>query len=168
MGYINKQILTAVVAAENGEIFELEGYGAAGMAGDQLFILTKSATCKMPHGSELMMLPRRSPILFNVSKDKFETMEFNPWEPGEKIYPVGVFNSPGHVNQYTCAYDDKGIDNPLPLFSYGAVGFGKNDFRSAAILVDTEPRQDLRLMPHEGVVKGVNLFQKKYPDNRLM
>jgi len=26
MAYINKQILTAVVAAENGEIFELDGY----------------------------------------------------------------------------------------------------------------------------------------------
>ena len=168
IAYINKQILTAVVAAENGEIFELEGYGAAGMAGDQFSVLTKSDSCKMPHGSELMMLPQRSPIVFNVSKDKFEIMEFNPWDPEKKIYPVGVFNSPGHVNQYTCAYDDTGIDNPLPLFSYGAVGFGKNDFRSAAILVDTEPRQDLRRMPHEGIVKGVNRFQKEYPDNRLM
>jgi pyruvate-formate lyase-activating enzyme len=168
IAYINKQIITAVVAAENGEIFELEGYGAAGMAGDQFFILTKADTCDMPHGSELMMLPQRSPIVFNISTDKFETMEFNPWDPGKKIYPVGVFNSPGHVNQYACAYDDTGIDNPLPLFSYGAVGFGKKDFRSAAILVDTEPRQDLRFMPHEGVVKGVNLLLKKYPDNRLM
>ncbi len=168
IAYINKQILTAVVAAENGEIFELEGYGAVGMSGDKLTILTKVDTCDMPHGSELMMLPLRSPIVFNVVTDRFEVLQFNPYDPKEKIYPVGVFNSPGYVNQHVCAYDDAGIENPLPLFSYGAVGFGKNDFRSAAILVDTEPRQDLRQMSHEGVVKGVNQLKKSYPDNRLM
>jgi pyruvate-formate lyase-activating enzyme len=168
IAYINKQILTAVVAAENGEIFELEGYGAVGMSGKKLSILTKADTCDMPHGSELMMLPHRRPIVFNVATDQFETMEFNPYTPEEKIYPVGVFNSPGYVNQHFCAYDDAGIENPLPLFSYGAVGFGKNDFRSAATLVDTEPRQDLRQMPREGVVQGVDRIQKSYPDNRLM
>jgi len=168
IAYINKQILTAVVAAENGEIFELEGYGAVGMSGKSLTILTKDDTCDMPHGSELMMLPHRRPIVFNVVSDQFETIQFNPWDPKEKIYPVGVFNSPGYVNRHVCAYDDAGIENPLPLFSYGAVGFGKKNFRSAAILVDTEPRQDLRQMPREGVVQGVNLLKKKYPDNRLM
>ncbi len=168
IAYINKQILTAVVAAENGEIFELDGYGAVGMSGDKFTILTKAATCDMPHGSELMMLPHRRPLVFNVVTDQFEVMEFNPYAPQEKIYPVGVFNSPGYVNRHVCAYDDAGIENPLPLFSYGAVGFGKNDFQSAAILVDTEPRQDLRQMPREGVVKGVDRIRKAYPDNRLM
>ncbi len=168
IAYINKQIPTAVVAAENGEIFELEGYGAVGMSGDKLTILTKTDTCDMPHGSELMMLPHRRPIVFNVSTDQFEVMEFNPYDPKEKIYPVGVFNSPGYVNRHVCAYDDAGIKNPLPLFSYGAVGFGKKNFRSAALLVDKEPRQDLRQMPRERVVLGVNRIKKKYPDNRLM
>ncbi|MCD4718611.1 MAG: radical SAM protein [Desulfobacula sp.] len=91
-----------------------------------------------------------------------------PFDPGEKIFPVAVFNSPGYVNRHFCAYDDEGIKDLLPLFSYGAIGFGKKDFRSAAILVDKEPRQDLRQMPQNGIVKGVKLMQKKYPDNRLM
>jgi pyruvate-formate lyase-activating enzyme len=168
IAYINKQILTAVVAGENGEIFELEGYGAVGMSGEKLTILTRKDTCDMPRGSELMMLPHRSPIVFNVGTDKFEVMEFNPYDPKEKIYPVGVFNSPGYVNQHVCAYDDRGVENPLPLFSYGAVGFGKNDFRSAAILVDKEPRQDLEQMPQKGVEKGVKRIKKLFPDNRLM
>lgn len=122
----------------------------------------------MPHGSELMMLPQRKPIVYNIAKDKFEIIEHSPFDPKEKIFPVAIFNSPGYVNRHFCAYDDEGIKNLLPLFSYGAVGFGKNDFRSAAILVDTEPRQDLRQMPHKGVVKGVNQMQKKYPGNRLI
>lgn len=168
MAYINKHILTAVAAGENGEIFELEGYGAVGMSGDQYQILTKTNSCDMPHGSELMLLPHRRVVVFNLLTDDFEVLETNPYDPGERIFPVGVFNSPGYVNRHFCAYDDTGVRDPLPLFSYGAVGFGKNDFRSAALLVDDEPRQDLRLMPIEGVRAGVDTCRNKYPDNRLM
>lgn len=156
------------MAAENGDIFELEGYGAAGLSGTHPVVLKKNGTVPMPHGSELMMLPQRKPVVYNIAEDKFEVIENNPFEPNEKIYPVAVFNSPGYVNRHFCAYDDKNINDMLPLFSYGAVGFGKNDFRSAAIQVDKEPRQDLRQMPRKGVVKGVRKMQKKYPDNRLM
>ena len=122
----------------------------------------------MPHGSELMMLPDRAPIVFNLVTDRFETLETNPFQPEQRIYPVGVFNSPGYVNLHFCAYDDFGMETPLPLFSYGALGFGKNNFRSAALQVDDEPRQDLRLMPIDQVQKGVEKYRKKYPDNRLM
>ncbi|CCK78888.1 radical SAM protein [Desulfobacula toluolica] len=157
-----------MVAAENGEIFELEGYGAVGMSGNTPVVLKKDATVPMPHGSELMMLPQRKPVVYNIATDRFESIEQNPFAPEEKIFPVAVFNSPGYVNRHFCAYDDEGIKDLLPLFSYGAVGFGKNNFRSAAIVVDTEPRQDLRLMPRKGIVKGVSQMQKKYPKNRLM
>ncbi|WP_022664955.1 radical SAM protein [Desulfospira joergensenii] len=157
-----------MVAAENGEIFELEGYGAAGMSGDEFVALTKDKTLDMPHGSELMMLPGRSPVVYNIYEDRFEVMDRNPYASDEKIFPVAVFNSPGFVNRHFCAYDDEGAEGPLPLFSYGAVGFGKKDFRSAAIRVDEEPRQDLRLMPQKGVAKGVDRMRKAYPENRLM
>lgn len=156
------------MAAENGDIFELEGYGAAGMSGNTPVVLKKKQTLPMPHGSELMMLPHRRPLVYNIAKDRFDIIEDNPFEPGKKIFPVAVFNSPGYVNRHFCGFDDTGIKDFLPLFSYGAVGFGKNGFRSAAILVDKEPRQDLRQMPRKGVVKGVNRMQKKYPENRLM
>ncbi len=160
--------MTAVVAAENGDIFELEGYGAAGMSGETLSVLKKEQTAPIPYGSELMLLPGRKPIVFNIASKQFEILEFNPFAPDEKIFPVAVFNSPGFVNRHHCAYNDENILDYLPLFSYGAVGFGKNNFRSSAIQVDDEPRQDLRQMPQKGVIKGVNRMQKKYPDNRLI
>lgn len=161
-------ILTAVAAAQNGEIFELEGYGAAGMSGDTPFVLSKEDTLPMPHGSELMMLPNRHPLVFNLRTGRFEILTQNPFTPSEKIFPVSVFNSPGYVNRHFCAYDDSSASTPLPLFSYGAVGFHKNGFRSSALLIDSEPRQDLRLMPEKKVLKGVKEMQKKYPGNRLM
>ncbi|MFH2091894.1 MAG: radical SAM protein [Pseudomonadota bacterium] len=156
------------MAAPNGEIFELEGYGAVGMSGNTPVVLKKNQTLPLPHGSELMMLPDRKPIIYNIATDQFEIIEYNPWALDEKIFPVAAFNSPGYVNRHFCAYDDEGIDTLLPLFSYGAVGFGADDFRSAALLVDDEPRQDLRLMPHDQIVKGVNRMTRKYPDNRLI
>ncbi len=156
------------MAAENGEIFELEGFGAAGYAGDRPVVLTRTDTIAMPHGSELMMLPGRSPMIYDVAADRFETLSRNPFAPDEKIFPVAVFNSPGYVNRHFCAYTCEKNAGTLPLFSYGAVGFGKNGFRSAALQVDTEPRQDLRLMPQKKIVRGVGRLRKKYPDNRLM
>ncbi|MCK5696245.1 MAG: radical SAM protein [Desulfobacula sp.] len=138
------------------------------MSGNTPVVLKKEQTVPMPHGSELMMLPQRRPVVYNIAKNQFEIIEDNPFDPGEKIFPVAVFNSPGYVNRHFCAYDDENIKNLLPLFSYGAVGFGKKNFRSAAILVDKEPRQDLRQMPHNGIVKGVKQMQEKYPDNRLI
>nr|NJM01815.1 radical SAM protein [Desulfobacula sp.] len=161
-------ILTAVGAAENGEIFDLEGYGAAGMSGETPFVLETADTVPMPHGSELMLLPHRRPLVYNLSENRFEILKKNPFAPKESIFPVAVFNSPGYVNRHFCAYDDTDITVPLPLFAYGAVGFGKGGFRSSALLVDAEPRQDLRLMPQKKILKGVKEMQKKYPGNRLM
>ena len=165
---MKKKILTAIVAAENGDIFDLEGYAAVGMAGHTLSVLQKDESIPMPYGSELMLLPQRRPLVFNLSTNSFEILEQNPYASQEKIFPVSVFNSPGHVNRYCAAYNDEGLNTPLPLFSYGAVGFAKEGFYSSAILVDSEPRQDLRLMPHKKILKGVEHMQKKYPDNRLM
>jgi len=165
---MKQKILTAVVASENGEIFELEGYGAVGMSGKIPVVLKKEETLQMPYGSELMMLPHRRALVYNIAEAVFEVLEQNPFNPEERIFPVAVFNSPGYVNRYFCAYDDEGIKDMLPLFSYGAVGFFKNNFFSSTILVDSEPRQDIRQMPYKKILKGVREMQKKYPQNRLI
>ncbi len=160
--------INAVVANEAGEIFELEDYGAVVMHGHTPSLLMRNESVEMPHGSELMMLPGMKPMVFSFDKGVFETLEENPYVPGERIFPVAVFNSPGYVNRYCSAYENPTPGRRLPLFSYGACGWLDSTFFSAAILVDDEPRQDLRLMPREGIVAGVEKMQKRYPDNRLM
>ncbi|MBA4367478.1 MAG: radical SAM protein [Desulfobacterium sp.] len=159
--------VTAVVADSNGEIFDLEGYAAVGMAGNHLEVLTGSETVSMPHGSELMFLPDRMPIVYNLSLDQFETLEEDPYHPGEPLFPVAVFNSPGYVNTATCAYEEEDFAAYLPLFSYGAVGWHQDGFCSAVIQVDEEPRQDLRLMKMEKVHAGIRAMRSLLPDNRL-
>jgi len=161
------KILTAVVADANGDIFELEGYGAVSMAGPAIEPLTVESSIKMPHGSELMLLPDRRPMLWNLTRKRYEVVSENPYAPGEPLYPVAAFNSPGYVITGVSAYEEEPTAGYLPLFSYGAVGWYKNGFRTAALQVDPEPRQDLRRMKPEDVARGVKRKQKALPDNRL-
>lgn len=161
------QWLTAVVANEKGEIFDLEGYAAVGADGAQFTSLTPANTIELPHGSELMFLPDRVPVLLDRSTGRIGLLDRNPYAPDEKIFPVAVFNSPGVVLTHTCAYEERAQAPILPLFSYGAVGWRQEGFRSAAMVVDAEPRQDLRRMPQDRIVAGVRHMQKQLPDNRL-
>jgi molybdenum cofactor biosynthesis enzyme MoaA len=159
--------VTALVANSTGEIFELDGYAAVGMDGISRVPLTLDHTRSMPFGSELMYLPDRRPILFNTRNNRFETLKEDPYAPGEPIFPVAVFNSPGYVNSYLCAYDEIKNAQPLPLFSYGAVGWHRGKFRSAVVCVDREKRQDLRLMKPADVAAGIEKMRKLMPANRL-
>jgi len=159
--------VTAVVANQTGEIFELKGYAAVGMAVSSFVPLTLKNTVNMPHGGELMFLPGRRPVLFNIEKNRPETLNENPYSPGERIFPAAAFNSPGHTISYVSAYRENKGAGYLPLFSYGAVGWHGNGFRSAVIRVDRERRQDLRLMKQEQVITGIHQMKQQLPENRL-
>ncbi len=159
--------LAAVVANQEGEIFELEGYAAVGMSGKVLKPLRTGETLRLPFGSELMLLPDRTPILFNLQNQQFEAMANNPFVPSKRIYPVAAFNSPGYIVTHISGYQPTEKAKPLPLFSYGAVGWHEGVFRSAVVCVDRERRQDLRLMKKSRVLAGVESMRKKLPDNRL-
>jgi MoaA/NifB/PqqE/SkfB family radical SAM enzyme len=159
--------LTAVVANAQGEIFDLAGYAAVGGSGQDPELLSVSQSCNLPHGSELMLLPDRIPVLYNLLQNRMEALVENPYVPGEPIFPVAAFNSPGYVISQTCAYEERARADCLPLFSYGAVGWHRHQFRSAVIQVDHEPRQDLRRMPLEKVEAGIKRLRRQMPGNRL-
>ena len=159
--------LRALVANLRGEIFDLDGYAAVGRANDRLVPLTVDQTRITPYGGELMYLPDRKPVVLNIRTGQIETLRKNPFQPGEPIMPVAVFNSPGYVNQYLSAYRENREVAPLPLFSYGAAGWHNDHFRSAVLCVDNEPRQDLRLMKPEDIKTGIRHKKKQLPGNRL-
>lgn len=159
--------LAAVVANRQGEIFELDGYAATGMTGHQLFPLSVNSTTPMPFGSEVMYLPDRYPILYHIGRKKFEHLFEDPYHPGEPLHPVAVFNSPGFVVSSISAYEERENAGFLPLFSYGAAGGYKGKLRSAIFQIDREKRQDLRLMPQQGIVAGIRAKRRQMPDNRL-
>ncbi|MDD2389882.1 MAG: radical SAM protein [Desulfobacterales bacterium] len=159
--------ITAVVANERGEIFDLQGYAAVGMDGPVQVPLTVEQTVNLPYGGEMMFLPDRYPVVYNMKARRIETLKENPFVPGEAVFPVAAFNSPGYVTAYVTAYQERDTAGYLPLFSYGAAGWYRGKFRSAVICVDREKRQDLRLMKREDVIRGVSQMRKIMPDNRL-
>ena len=159
--------VTAVVANHRGEIFDLTGYAAVGSDGPVLEGLRADNTCNLPHGSELMFLPDRVPIVYDLQAHAMIALAENPYEPGEAIFPVAAFNSPGYVITHTGAWEERTGAGPLPLFSYGAVGWYRGKFRSAVYQVDKEPRQDLRRMPPDKVSAGVQTLSKPLAGNRL-
>jgi hypothetical protein len=159
--------LMALVANREGEIYELDGYAAVGMAGRQLAPLSTHDTVPLPFGSEMMYLPDRYPILYNIRKKNFESLHEDPYHPGEPLYPVAAFNSPGFIVSSISAYWERENAGFLPLFSYGAVGWFRGGFRSTIFRIDREKRQDLRLMPQQGVAVGIQAKRQQMPDNRL-
>jgi pyruvate-formate lyase-activating enzyme len=159
--------IIALVANADGEIFDLAGYAAVGSDGPLNECLTVSNTVPLPHGSELMYLPDRAPVLYDLRSRQWVVLPENPYAPGEAIYPVAAFNSPGYMVTHTSAYEENAGAGFLPLFSYGAAGWHRNGFRSAVIRVDAEPRQDLRSMPLAKIKAGVARMRKQLPNNRL-
>ena len=159
--------LTAVVANAAGEIFELPGYAAVGMSGDRMTPLLAEDVLALPHGSELMFLPDRHPVVLNVATGGLETLRHHPDHPAEPLHPVAAFNSPGYVITAACAFRPGRSAGRLPLFSYGALGWRSGKFHSAVMRVDSEPRQDLRWMPRRQVVAGIQKMRRRLPGNRL-
>jgi pyruvate-formate lyase-activating enzyme len=161
------RFLTAVVANAAGEIFDLAGYAAVGADGPLQAPLASAQTLNLPHGSELMFLPDRVPVVYDLARNRLQALPENPHAPGEAIFPVAAFNSPGYLLTHTCAYEERPAAGFLPLFAYGAVGWHRGKFRSAVIQVDDEPRQDLRQMPLDRITAGVKRLRRRLPDNRL-
>jgi pyruvate-formate lyase-activating enzyme len=162
-----KALVAAVVANSQGEIFELEGYVAVGMAGFSQTPISTNQTIQIPYGSEFMMLPDRHPRVYNILRGEIETLYENPYTPGEPVFPVAVFNSPGYVITHTSAYEENKNAGPLPLFSYAAAGWYRDRMVTTAICIDKEKRQDLRLMKLEKIQKGIEKMRIKMPHNRL-
>ena len=159
--------LTALVADPEGRIIELPGYQALGMAGTTFTPLTAAGTIALPHGGELMMLPDRAPVLFCLETGRVQIVAENPYAPGQSVFAVAAFNSPGYVNTHVSGFAENPGARMLPLFSYGAVGWHAGAFRTALIRIDREPRQDLRRMPRERIVAGIARLRRHMPQNRL-
>ena len=162
-----KSWLKALASDRRGNVFELDGYAAVGMADGVSVPLTRDQSVNTPFGSELMLLPDRQPVVYNIRKGQLETLRENPYAPGHPIYPVAVFNSPGYVVTYVSAYQMNTGAGILPLFSYGAVGWSRGRFRSAALCIDRERRQDIRRMKPEDVRAGIAEKRRSMPANRL-
>jgi len=149
-----------VVSDKKGKISSIPHFEPVGMAGGHLFRLTPKDLIKLPHGSELFMMPKRPVVGYERRAGHFVSLD--------GYLAAAGFSSPGHTTTYNSAYLEKKGTGILPLFSYAALAFYKGEFYIAAKRVDRELRQDLRRMDIAGVRQGVKQLRKAFPANRLM
>ena len=82
--------------------------------------LTAASSCTCPTGSRCSST---SPPASSRSCTRTRM------RPGEPVFPVAVFNSPGYVITHVSAFRERSRARMLPLFSYGAAGWHRGRFR---------------------------------------
>ena len=131
--------ILAVVADEQGEVFEHPDLLMAGMNGTEVVRPLAEEMIPMPEGSRLFTIPQTPPIGFDRRSGQRLTTERLPRQwGGGPIQAVSAFLTPGFTRTLLPAadYQSKGIT--LPLWSYTAVGWCVEEerFYTAAVQVD--------------------------------
>ncbi|MEE8359341.1 MAG: radical SAM protein, partial [Candidatus Omnitrophota bacterium] len=156
----SKRIPEIVVSDKKGNIYNIPHVEGSGMKGGSFFRLRQTDLIKLPHGSELFMLPDRFAVAYDPASERFTALD--------GFFAVAAFISPGFTIEYNASYIEAGKPKMLPLFSYGAVVFYKSEFYVAATRVDKENRQDLRFMDIGRARRNVKRLRKVFPKNRLI
>jgi len=157
-----------VVADKRGKIFSMDFLAAAGMKAGHLTPLKPKDLIRLPSGSELFVLPDRRPIGYDTNTKGFIALGKDPFtKKSSEYFAVAAFPSPGYTITYNSAYSQGDTQRRLPLFSYSAVAFYKNEFYITAVRVDRELRQDTRLMDMQKAARNIKKLQKLFPENRL-
>jgi molybdenum cofactor biosynthesis enzyme MoaA len=158
-----------LVADRKGKIYNIPFLGPSGMEAGLFSKLTAKDLIRLPRGSELFILPERIPVGFDKKTKTNLALDKNPYsKKGKDCFAVSAFISPGYTVTHHSPYIEKKHAKRLPLFSYAAVCFYKDDFYVAAKRVDRELRQDLRFMDMDKVRKNAKELKKLFKHNRLV
>jgi molybdenum cofactor biosynthesis enzyme MoaA len=148
-----------LVADDAGEIYEDPRYIAAGMSGGDFVQLTPDDLVPLPEGSKFYFIPKGRPIGFNKRGGPVVV---------EGGYAVSAFLPPGYTRTYLPAYDEFRPDPLLPLWSYTAVAWYKEQFHATAVQIAWMKKADPKL--HDDDVIGPIVKKKlaQFPLNRLL
>ena len=157
------------VADARGRIFNVPFLSAVGMHAGFYDVLHPSHLIKVPYGSQLFMLPDRTPVGFDPQDHQLVSLDRHPFaKTPEPCFAVAAFMAPGYTTSYNAAYTEADGARMLPLFAYAAVAFYRGEFYVAGTRVDREPRQDIRFMDMNRVKRNVKIFRKQFLGNRLV
>lgn len=148
-----------LVADRNGEIYDDPRYIAGGMAGGDYVRLTPDDLVPLPEGSKFFYISKGSPIGFTKTGSAVVI---------EGVYPVSAFLPPGYTRTYLPAYEEVEPEPILPLWSYTAVAWYKDDFYAAAVQVAWMKKADPKLHDDDVIAPVVKRVLAQHPKNRLL
>lgn len=114
----------------------------------------------VPAGSDLFMLPGRTPLGFNPETGGPEVLR--------GAFATSTFISPAYLRLALPATvrDDDAPD--LPLFAYAPLGFSRGRFVTTAVRVDRSNRQDPTRFNLPMIRRLAARMLRAYPENRLI
>ena len=166
-----KKTILAVVADQQGEVFEHPDLLLAGMNGTECVRPVSEEMIPMPEGSRLFTIPGTPPIGFDARTRKKVVADRLPREwGGGNIQAVSAFLTPGYTRTLLPAADYQRKKQTLPLWSYTAVGWCVEEerFYVAASQVD----RNMQWQPEHFDDRKLDPMVRKriegYPNNRLL
>ncbi|MBR0289057.1 MAG: radical SAM protein, partial [Selenomonadaceae bacterium] len=120
-----KNQIIALIADENGNIFDVPDFEGVGRVGNDFFRLKPENLIKLPDSADLMFLPQRKAIGFR--RGEFITL---------KGQAVSAILPQGFTRTHLPAFKKAPNAQILPLYGYTAVVLYKNELHAAAIYTD--------------------------------
>ncbi|MGW8312706.1 MAG: radical SAM protein [Desulfuromonadales bacterium] len=166
----DKTIL-AVVADEQGEVFEHPELLMAGMNGSEIVRPLAGDMIPIPEGSRLFTIPQTPPVGYDRRSGQSRITDRLPrrWGGGS-IQAVSAFLTPGFTRTLLPAADYQRKGMTLPLWSYTAVGWCVEEqrFYVAAVQVDRNSQWQPVHFDDRKLEPLVRKAVRANPGNRLL
>ena len=158
-------ILRATFCDADGNIYDHPELEMAGLDGPEPQRTSEADVIPVPRGSDLMILPDRSPI--GIDPQTGRPIVFKDWK-GKPVYGAAVFMAPAFTQTMRPAYETQNGGLALPLFAYTALGFAEGHLWAAGTRVDSDPRQDPWRFKTELIRGRVDRRLEQMGHNRLV
>jgi pyruvate-formate lyase-activating enzyme len=121
----------------------------------------------LPEGSELFQLPGRLPVGLDRETGEPRVLEQDPLTGGP-VCAVAAFVAPAYTGLLSASYRTMPDAELLPLFAYGAAGWKRGRFVTAAMRIDPDTRQDFAEFDPAKIARNARRRMRALPDNRLV
>lgn len=153
-----QDMIYALYADENGEIFDAPGIGAVGRFGDEIRALTPEDLIPLPDSADLMYLPDRQALGVD--------------EEGNILPLIGQAVSAilpaGYTRTLLPGFQLMEEASQLPLYGYTAVAVYQDQLYAAAIYTDENHKWDPENYNTPDLKKLVKRVKKDLPNNPLV
>ena len=152
-----KNRITALIANDAGEIFDVPGAEGVGRVGEKIFKLKPDDLIKLPNSADLMFLPDRQAV-------GFKRGEFIPL----KGRAVSAILPQGFTRTHLPAFRKNSGAQILPLYGYTAVVLYKDELHAAALYTDENHKWNPEHFNTPKLKNFIRRVKKDLPDNRIV
>lgn len=152
-----KNQITALIANDAGEIFDVPGAEGVGRVGEKIFKLKPDDLIKLPNSADLMFLPDRQAV-------GFKRGEFIPL----KGRAVSAILPQGFTRTHLPAFKKAPNAQILPLYGYTAVVLYKDELHAAALYTDENHKWNPEHFNTPKLKNFIRRVKKDLPDNRIV